>query len=500
MRRLLAMMLMIGCLVPLPAAAADAASPVLAVTDALALRELDIREQHDATAPHPGFGLRQTLDPSSAGSISNDRLFALPVLSGLRTALDDEFQRYREAPTAARWKLVDRDKLEAQTTRFVLAGVVARIDRGFVAADGCGEVRLIYRPIHEIDGTAQRLPMTLNLVLRARGADGALSCREVARRWLAAAAWPQTGADRARRLMAADGPLAPLGPDSIDRLELNLQIATAGDAAAGEFRADYLLQVFRFDRASGRYQVAAMENQIDRDRLIADRELGQAFKHWLLQPDQLAAFDRGTLIIPETYLARRAIAATPTAFSHAPERPAAGLAGPATADPLISDADIVAALQRAAERGVAFQAIRSPAGFERRLNDITCSGCHQTLGIGGFHVPGVDWTAEPTRRIAAPGSPHFVADQQRRRAIAAAVAEGRAPDYTRGFTDRPELHGSAVNDDEPRNGWGAACGLPGAGGGVDPSFRNWTCAAGLSCQPAGGTTAFPIGMCIVAPR
>ena len=40
------------------------------------------------------------------------------------------------------------------------------------------------------------------------------------------------------------------------------------------------------------------------------------------------------------------------------------------------------------------QNIRSVAGFERRLNDVTCSGCHQTRGIGGFHFPGVDWMAD----------------------------------------------------------------------------------------------------------
>lgn len=496
MRCLLALIVLIGGLAPQIVAATDA--PAMAVADALTLRELDLREQQRADPPHQGFGLRQMLDPSSAGPISNDRLFALPAMAGIRAALDDAFQGYATATT--RWTLIDRDRLEAPTTRFVLSGIVNRIDRGYLAADGCGEVRLIYRPVEETGVGTQRLPMTLNIVLRASGADSAVGCREIARRWLAAEEWPETGVDRARRLVAADGPLAPLGRAAIDRLEFNLQIATTGDAAAGTFRADYLLQVFRFDRQSGRYEVAPMENQIDRDRLIANPELGQSFKHWLLQPQQLAAFDRGTLSIPDAYLARSAIATTPAAFTHSPQRPAAGLAGPTTPAPLIGDAEIVQALQRAAERGIDLQAIRSPAGFERRLNDITCSGCHQTLGIGGFHFPGVDWTAQPTRRVAAPGSPHFVADQDRRREIVAAVAAGRRADYTRGFTDRPELFGAVRSGGPPRDGWGAACGLPDARGDIDPSFRNWTCATGLSCQPAGGAAAFPIGMCFVAPR
>ena len=60
---------------------------------------------------------------------------------------------------------------------------------------------------------------------------------------------------------------------------------------------------------------------------------------------------------------------------------------------LFQESDVVAALKKAAESGVTLQNIRSVAGFERRLNDVTCSGCHQTRGIGGFHFPGVDWMA-----------------------------------------------------------------------------------------------------------
>jgi len=59
------------------------------------------------------------------------------------------------------------------------------------------------------------------------------------------------------------------------------------------------------------------------------------------------------------------------------------------ARPLFTQGDVVAALEKAAQRG-GLRNIRSVAGFERRLNDITCAGCHQTRGIGGFHFPGVD--------------------------------------------------------------------------------------------------------------
>ncbi|MBB1091006.1 hypothetical protein HUU61_06860 [Rhodopseudomonas palustris] len=500
MRRLLGVALLICSLVQPGVGSAEEFSRGLAITDPLALRELDLREHRDDAALHPGFGLRQMLDPSSPTPLHNDELFALPSMAALHAAIDDEIARYRQAHQSDAPKLFDRDRLVASTSRFVLAGIINRMDRGYVAADGCGEIRLIYRPVNDAGGATQRLPMTLNIVLRA-GAAAAIACSELARRWLTAGESPEAGEARARRLIAADGPLAPLGPAAIDRIEINLQIATMSSAGGGEFRADYLMMVFRFDAASGRYQAAPMENQIDRDRLVADRDLGKQFKRWLLQPETIAAFDRGTLIIPETYLARRASSATPTAFTYSELRPAFGLAGPGSSEPLFSDADVVAALQRATESGVALQNIRSPAGFVRRLNDITCSGCHQTLGIGGFHFPGVDWTAERTQRSAMPGSPHFIGDQIRRRDIVASIRDGRKPDYTRGFTDRPQLRGAtALAGTEYLDGWGAACGLAGEGGVVDPSFRDWRCAEGLTCQPARKATSFPIGMCLVGTR
>ena len=74
------------------------------------------------------------------------------------------------------------------------------------------------------------------------------------------------------------------------------------------------------------------------------------------------------------------------------------------------------------------QNIRSVAGFERRLNDITCSGCHQTRGIGGFHFPGVDWmAAKPSNSTVVPASPHFFGDQVRRRDILTAMRDGKTP-------------------------------------------------------------------------
>ena len=133
-----------------------------------------------------------------------------------------------------------------------------------------------------------------------------------------------------------------------------------------------------------------------------------------------------------------AIAPTPVGFDPSELEPEFGLTqGEGAA---FSEAEIVAALRKATEAGVKLQNIRSPAGFERRLNDVTCAGCHQTRGIGGFHFPGVDWMAEkPSNSTVVPASPHFFGDQIRRRDILNSVKWGSSPDYSRGFSDRPQL-------------------------------------------------------------
>ncbi len=144
------------------------------------------------------------------------------------------------------------------------------------------------------------------------------------------------------------------------------------------------------------------------------------------------------------------------------------------------------------------QNIRSPAGFERRLNDMTCSGCHQTRGIGGFHFPGVDWmAAKPSNSTVVPASPHFFGDQIRRRDILTSLRDGTRPDYSRGFSGRPQLRGSTeLAGTEYEDGWGALCyqQKPKAGDN-DASFRSWTCAEGLACQPV--SAASRMGMCFV---
>jgi len=503
----------------LPARAGQSAAALergTAITDPLALRELD----------RGWLGLNRVMLPmrSTDAPLTGSQLFALPSMAPVRKALDDEFDRYiarhrAELPnetigvgTSYAFQLFDRALLYSDDARFVLAGIVNRMDRAYVHEANCGEIRLIYRltrtgaPEAGEGVTAPRLPMTLNLVLKAKGdlaLDGSgkpITCAEIARRWLAAGDLPQTGAELAEKLTAKDGPLALIGAENIERIETNLQIAHAPKSDIRDFRTDYLLKVFDYHEQSRTFEEAPLENQIDRERILADENLKREFRVWLLDPMHFAELDRGTILVPEKFLATGATAPTPVGFSTSNLQPAFGLVQGegAVGDPVFKESDVIAALKKAADSGITLQNIRSVAGFERRLNDVTCAGCHQTRGIGGFHFPGVDWmAAKPSNTIVVPASPHFFGDQIRRRDILTAFRDGKHPDFSRGFSSRPQLRDNTeLAGTEYEDGWGAHCYVqhPIAADN-DRSFKSWTCAEGLVCQAQGQATR--MGMCFV---
>lgn len=513
---LLDAILLFGGIMSLSAAENAPLARATAIVDPDLLRKLD---QGDA------LSISRLLQPERNANVplTSDLLFAsLPQLKAIPPAIDTEFDRYI-ARHKAIWpsetigvgdgfdiQLFDRANLKSADTRFVLAGIVNRMDRAYVSEESCGEIRLIYRLARfEIrpDGssTATRLPMTFNLIMKARDAhqtDGngkSVSCAEVARRWLDNGDWQGLIGSRSAPYDAM-----------IDRIETNIQISIAAKSALHDFRSDYLLKVFKYDAATKTFEESTLENQIDRDRILADEMLRRDFKAWLLTPANLREFDRGTVLIPEQYLAKAAVAPTPAGLDASDLQPEFGMVqgegkgegkDEGNSDPVFSDDDVVGALKQAATRGITMENIRSVAGFQRRLNDVTCSGCHQIRGIGGFHFPGVDWLRDKaSNSTIVPASPHFVGDQLRRRDILTAFAVGKHPDFSRGFASRPQTRGSReLAGTEYQDGWGAHCSLQNEGSGTpDKSFMSWTCAKGLTCQAAAASSR--IGMCFIKTR
>ncbi len=482
-----------------------------AIIDPGALRELDGGR----------LSLTRIMMParSTGTPLTNAQLFALPSMAKVAKALDADVEGYIERHKAAlsnesigvgagfAFQLFDRAQLYSADTRFVLSGIVNRMDRAYVAPANCGEIRLIYR-LTQTNAAAigeaavtPRLPMTLNVVLKAKGDGEAITCAEIAQRWLAVGSLTATGAELAGKLTAPGGALDLVGPENIDRIETNLQIAHAPKSTLRDFRTDYLMKVFKYDAASATFVESPLEDQIDRELLLKDDKLAREFKTWLLEPEHFAELDRGTMLIPDKFLAKSAIAPTPAGFVPSELMPAYGLVAGEGAKPVFTEDDVVGALKTAAERGFVPQNIRSVAGFARRLNDVSCAGCHQTRGIGGFHFPGVDWmAAKPSNSTVVPASPHFFGDQVRRRDILTAFRDGKAPDFSKGAASRPQTRRSTeLAGTEYEDGWGAHCYVQHARASEnDRSFRSWTCTEGLACEAA--TPATRMGMCFVKSR
>jgi hypothetical protein len=185
LRSLIAIVVLIGALTVRLAQAVELERGA-AITDPAVLRELD----------HGRFALRHMLRlaPSAGASLANNQLFGLPSMAPVHTAIDAEFDRYVAKGRAAfpnetigigegfGLQLFDRSALYSADTRFVLAGVVNRMDRAYLSPETCGEIRLIYRLTREGDGPDQnekprRLPMTLNVVVPAKAPKSAATLR-----------------------------------------------------------------------------------------------------------------------------------------------------------------------------------------------------------------------------------------------------------------------------------------------------------------------------------
>lgn len=502
----------------------------VAITDSEAMRELETR----------GFAFSAMMSPSwkrgeATRVMSNAELTRIAPIASLKTLVGDEFSAYldnyikRTGITRSRvtegtkgsYRLFDLDALVSEHARFELVGVINRMDRMFRSPTTCGEVRLIYRLAYRIEaqgmkprlkegGNPQkdkdwiferqpnewvesRLPMTLNLVLGARaapkpGEPERVKCEDIAKRWIESGKSNLSGAALARQLLAKGGLMELVAPEQIDRLESNLQVIRVPAFVAKEFggNAEYLLHVFKWNSVSRTFSIDNLENQIDRSKLLADKALMADFKAWLNTPEQLHKLAEGTIEIPKRFLAYRAITSAPGGTARATNRPFMGLMSDAEAEKLYSSLREAAAKLDPEKR---LRNIASAQGLQQRLNDVTCTGCHQSRAIGGFHFLGADRKASiaklPQNSIFVPGSAHFYSDLPRRRAVVEAIAARRTPDEGRGFAMRPRVTGRGgkvvfpASYDGLRRGWGANCATDRKG---DASFRDWGCAPGLVCK------------------
>lgn len=482
------------------------------IEDGLAITHPRILETLSQRASGEGLGLGYFMDDTKQfpPSISNLNLSRLPLMRPILDSLREEIKLYQTTGKPGDTvgvgmefhnRLFDLRFLDFDRARFSLIGVINRMDKAFLNPKTCGETRFIYRLSYnvEINGdkaktVISRLPMTINLILNAKAPESKITCQEIAKRWQTLNIEGLTVSAAADAIMGPGGPLAPelRHRDLLKQLELNLQLSRKAAGNEPDFggRAVYLLKLFRWNAQQKIFQDSPLDNQIERSKAAE-------FYAWLFQPEfkseRLGQLDRGTLRIPDRFLSMRAYSVAPGALSRAINHSLFRTLSDEEINKQLREVDLTKMLN-----------IKSAEGFKRRLSDMSCAGCHQTRGIGGFHFIGQDpyrWKADgtmvplyPGNAVVVPGSGHFFADLERRRALQKSLVAGELPNYAMGFSSRPQEH-IADRNSEGRgafNGWGAHCYV-----GSDPSFARWTCSSGNRCIQLHRSVAAPgMGVCI----
>ncbi|MCB0411119.1 MAG: hypothetical protein KDD22_01250 [Bdellovibrionales bacterium] len=426
--------------------------------DGLAITSSEVTSALDAN----GFSLSNLiLGSSQEPPLNNLELSQLELFKPILESLKLELSSLKSPRKDIRF---DQDFFQSRKAGFILVGVINRMDRGYYNASRFGEIRFIYRMKYDLVDNGKivrsKLPITVNAIFDAGLNKSSEHCAQLAERWL------ETKNSSTVHDLTTLGPLSPqyFSYQNLRSLEFNIQGVREGSENQENFggRAQYLLKVY--DWVGNQFEEVPLENQIDRARLVKDPALLDELKNWILK--NLNLVDAGTLVVPKKFLSHRAISIAPGGLVRSTNRPYFDLFKPEDF------------------HGVSFEKfeqIKSYNGLIRRLNDTTCTGCHQTRAIGGFHFSGMDPMKKyPGNSVFLPGSPHFMGDQPRRFEILNAVAKGDDHiDYSRGFAARPQarrsqvLQGSGLLD-----GWSAPCAVK-----DDASFNSWTCAAGFVCKP-----------------
>ncbi|MFG1231720.1 hypothetical protein V5F72_05345 [Xanthobacter flavus] len=453
-----------------------AQDPVRMVLDRTTLTALESR----------GFAFATLLGAPRAATLAEVRL-ASPIYADLARWIGDDVKALRAEMAANRrplhevtddnvGRIMDLRWLASPLASFRLIGVVNRTDRRdfTVLTDqpSCGEVRLIYRLAYRFQRGAttyaSRLPVNINAVFDApRGPDGA--CPDLARIWTPPPGLSVSG-DMTEWLAA--GPLRGL---FLRQIEVNAQVVRLPSGMETELggQAIYLMRVFRIE---GDHLVPKpLENTPDVARLSKDAVLKARLVDYVRS--HLPEIDRGVYQLPDAFLAEKALSFSTFGSARTANHPFASLFTP-------SDFSGLAYNQ--------LSYVASPAGLIARLDDNTCTGCHQGAATAGFHLIGFDEPGtSPFNVVKVPVSPHLHADDARRRAYLSALAEGRAPETFRPLSMAPPADWSRPGT--PAAGAAAAtmaCLLPQD----EPAFRKgWRCGDGLACEAIAHNPHLPVG-------
>lgn len=359
-------------------------------------------------------------------------------------------------------RLFDSQWLAANYAFYELVGIINRMDRLSFNPSSCGEMRFIYRLAYQTHAPSpvySRLPMTINSVFWIpRGAE---NCQGAARLWTAFRAQVEKGS-----LSKISRRSLPLG--DLKSIEINMQSvrwpSTIRPDMAGY--AEYILRVFSVH--NGKAAPATLENTPDVGKLERNPKLKNDLLMWLSKKENLSSIDQGVVLMPEAFLTTQVTSVALHGVHRLKNAPFSRLFTKTD----FSKLDLKS-----------YESFQTSAGLLRRLNDLSCVGCHQGRTVAGFHFLGRDKEkTDAVNSIFISASPHFLLDQKRRGHFIERLKQNENPEHRRPLSVR-------ADSNEGKNG--SHCGLG------DASFGPWTCQTGFHCRAfTEDSEVSPTGICV----
>lgn len=363
-------------------------------------------------------------------------------------------------------RLFDSQWLISNYATYELVGIVNRMDRLSFHTESCGEVRFIYRLAYTTQTKPtvySRLPMTVNSVFWIpKNAD---SCQASLKKWTDFTSEIEKG--QISKLSKKN-----LALGDLKSIEVNMQSvrwpSTIRPDMAGY--AEYFLRVFT--PINGKLTLGTLENTPDVEKIANNPKLRAELLSWLKDKNNLQKIDDGIALIPDKFLSTKA---TSVAL-HGTHRLHNANFSQIFKNQDFSESDLKD-----------FSSFKTSTGLIRRLNDLSCVGCHQGRTVAGFHFLGKDKEAtDAVNSIFTSSSPHFLLDQKRRELFIEAIQNKKTLPHARPLSVRAL---------EGEGNMGSHCSLRGSLG--DPSFKAWTCNEGFECQSlTSDKVVSPTGICV----
>ncbi len=300
-------------------------------------------------------------------------------------------QAEKMAPAGNIGRHFDEYWLSSDKAKFALIGVINRMDKKDFSKAGCGELRFIYRLAYHHQQSRSTLPVFINIVYQFDSNQ----CAELVEHWRVKEGFVN---DEAYAKWLLSSPLAL--EKTLKQVEINMQAVRFPSGLKTHFggQAVYLFRVLAL--SGNRLTPILLENTPDVSKISLDKTLRLELIKEL--SDNLNAIDLGVFKISDKFLADKVISYSTLGRSRMANKPFSTI--------LRDDLS-----QFDSRQFSKLRYMHSPEALLERLDNRSCSGCHQAGGTAGFHLLGMPSALNSQFNQNALGfSSHYYAERARR--------------------------------------------------------------------------------------